>query len=1310
MHTLLKTYQKRLTNLTAKNRSLLLLRLYSGQFVDVRELSVLEKENEFSLIRKLIARKKSIRLCSTLDSRHNDTNRMSLQLKRLQRNQGLVEEETGAQNLYIGYPFVTGKLLDDTPIRCPLLFFPMRLRVRDNFWVLERRTEVSISFNKSFLLAFSHYNRIIFEDDILDKDFDELSKDPTEFLTQLYHTLEESPLEIAFRPDQFEEKLAYFTSDTRKSFAQTHEAGRLDLQPQAVLGLFPQMDSYLAPDYERLLHDETTPDLSHFFTGDKLKSADPVREEEIFAPYALDASQESVLRQVKQGQSLVVQGPPGTGKSQLICNLATDFMARGKRVLIVCQKRAALDVVYQRLGEKGVHEFAALVHDFRADRKRIFEQIAGLIENLDAFKKQNNSLDAIYLERNFLQYSRSVDRCSELLENFRTALFDESVCGLSPKELYLTSDPDAEAIDLKDIFRAFHFSEYQTFLRTLRTYIAYAVRLDKESYVWQERVSFAGFGISDLKKMQAMLTEVGTFKQQIAEAVGTHIGQNVNYDFCESVLEKNEDGQELLSILDQEKVFRYFRNVLPHRSLDESWIENKTAVIRACFENDGLETSVPREELAQAQEHIEAYRQAKKRFFKRTFFSKAKKKYVRELLEKYNLEDDEEGLQQLMNRLDNRMNLEHNITQLQDAEWVQEVPETYVWEDFSDWLEAYRRALRAKRLFQGFRQVVEKLDQAELEYATLRDYLNDLFHILDRIPKKKQVWQQYLHPRQIRWVLDDSQRAQKLSRALDEDFDDLCEFDKIRDRLTQQETEVVARLKAHFGYFDSEKTLALFENSLRLAWLAHLEEQEPILRAVSSLKLEQAEQELQDAITEKYKLSTDTLLLKLREQTYQNVKYNRLRNRTTYRDLEHQVKKKRSLWALRKVVSTFSEELFDLLPCWLASPESVSAIFPMKQLFDLVIFDEASQCYAEKGLPAVYRAQQTVIVGDDKQLPPYNLYRPRWEQEADEKDETLSPELEVESLLDLGKQFLPEASLWGHYRSQALELIDFSNQHFYGQRLRMVPEFVQFQREEPAISYTRVEGIWHQNSNQSEVMEVARQVRNRVRAGETSIGVITFNFQQQEAIRDLFELTEFPLPEDFFIKNIENVQGDERDTIIFSIGYAPDTQGRFRAQFGLLNLKGGENRLNVAITRARKRISIVSSIFPHQLRVEETQHPGPKLLKAYLQYAHDVSEGQYQPTFPPREAHAPTWYLRETIKNEHFQPQFPFADLVAADESARLLRTDDERYYESLSAKEWHAYQPAHLKAKNWEVRDIYSRNYWRKRAEIQESLADNSD
>ena len=194
----LKIYKKRLTNLTTKNRSLLLLRLYESQFIDINRFQYLNNLPSYHVIESLIAQKKNIRICSLVDSRDKYTNKVSTILKKIARTEKMIFEERGAKDLYIGYPFVKGKMQDDSPVRCPLLFFPVTLSLEKNEWILNLRKDVGVSFNKSLLLAFSHYNQITFEDHFLDHDFSEYSIDSQEFRTELYQLLRNSPLGLNF--------------------------------------------------------------------------------------------------------------------------------------------------------------------------------------------------------------------------------------------------------------------------------------------------------------------------------------------------------------------------------------------------------------------------------------------------------------------------------------------------------------------------------------------------------------------------------------------------------------------------------------------------------------------------------------------------------------------------------------------------------------------------------------------------------------------------------------------------------------------------------------------------------------------------------------------------------------------------------------------------------------------------------------------------------------------------------------------------------------------------------------------------------
>ena len=529
------------------------------------------------------------------------------------------------------------------------------------------------------------------------------------------------------------------------------------------------------------------------------------------------------------------------------------------------------------------------------------------------------------------------------------------------------------------------------------------------------------------------------------------------------------------------------------------------------------------------------------------------------------------------------------------------------------------------------------------------------------------------------------------------------------------EQEVVKLLNESEITINHKNIKPIFLNSIYLEWLDHIETKYPILREVSTRKFDKQTDELQYSIEDKLKLSTEILNLKVRERTFTNVEYNRLNNRISYRDLSHQVTKKRQIWPIRKVIQEFQDELFDLIPCWMASPESVSAIFPMEEIFDLVIFDEASQCFVEKGIPAMYRGRQVVIAGDDKQLSPNDLYKVRWEEE-----EVDHPDLEIDSLLDLANKYLMNLQLSGHYRSKSLDLIEFSNYHFYKDRLRLLPDFNYINNADPGIDYIKVDGVWEQNSNEIEARNVVDIIKEYLKnEPEKEIGVVTFNAPQQGLIWDILEdqiaQGNLTLPDKFFVKNIENVQGDEKDVIIFSTGYAPDKAGRLKMQFGSINAPKGENRLNVAITRAREKVIIISSLYPDQLKVEDAKNNGPKLLKAYLQYALEVSKGKFKPKPKPANHFQSSWFLKtkvreeleSTVKSIKAEEELPFADLSFKDHDQYkgLLLSDDNLFYDNPSVKDIFAYTPFLLSKMNWPYIQIKSRNFWNDKEELMERV-----
>jgi hypothetical protein len=1322
MNRILKAYLKRLTNLSTRNKSLLLTNLAAEQFLDLHDTDFLLAKPSVGVIGQLIQRKTRVPLCDIADARYEKVNEISKRLRKIARTEKFIEEERGSRDLYVGYPFIKGKLADGTPIHAPLLFFPVTLKLDREQWCLFERDEANIVLNQSFALAYGHFNEALVSDDVLEKSFEDFSKDFLEFRTQLYEWLKTSPFKINFNQQLFEDQLVAFSATKSSELVEAERNGELKLFAEAVLGIFPQAGSYLVPDYNTLLDKfserpfsipligNTEPDTEGLLDTEPFfpHKSRSVREEDVLTPFPVDESQEQIILAVKSGSSAVVQGPPGSGKSQLICNLIADFTARGKRVLLVCQKRAALDVVYQRLHTIGMCDFVGLIHDFKNDKSALFRQIASQIDKVEVYRQQNYSLDAVFLERQFSQESRAIDKIVAELKGFRDALFDEDECGVSIKELYLTSDPNAPYVPVKDFYRQFRPDTWDDFKRRLKTYCNYALHITPE-HVWANRRSFAEFGIGDLRSIERMLADSPEAFSQQKRKFELLTEQPFSNLFIVGRQEVQERFTDIGSLIDDPVSWTLFRSYLVsgfsgHERL--AFVRQTTDVLEGFLAEDGMECSVPRDQVPDFLQLLKKAIGVKRKAiagFWWDVFGKEKKAIERVVIEN-ELTLSLEDLEKLELRLKNRQELEV---------WLQNPILGFHPRYFSDansisgqdYLAFFQKAESAadavvRATIDPWFSIIAKIVEGNENLHSFLSSIKGLDNWLETWNRIESAMLPFLLPEQIKEIISEPEAyGQQLLESLRKDFDSLVDMDKLWEEMNTAErsaTKAVIKESRKLGFKEAGEIVGLFENSVRMGWIEHIESKHPYLRSVTSLKMKQWEEELQESIIKKQKLGSDITGIKLREATYEDVEKNRLGNTVTYRELGHQVTKKRKVWPIRKLLENYSDEVFSLIPCWMASPEAVSAIFPMQSgLFDLVIFDEASQCYAEYGLPAAFRGKQVVVTGDSKQLSPNDLYKVRYEDRRE--DEEYSVELEIESLLDLAAQSLDHYQLTGHYRSLSLDLIDFSNRNFYKNTLKLLPDFTRINAEHPGIQFIKTDGIWKDNINLIEVAKVVDLLKE-LQHLDQSIGVVTFNFYQQQAIQDALE-KEGVNGRDLFVKNIENVQGDERDIIIFSMGYAPDVKGKISMQFGSLNMQGGENRLNVAITRARERIYFVTSLWPSQLQTEHLTNTGPKILKAYLAYAKEVSEGRFQPVPVSTKQFRTDWLLKDRLVKlqSEYEKELPFGDVTVKEEGVYkgLILTDDDLYHNSISPKEPHAYLPLLLRMKNWPFKRVYSREYW---------------
>lgn len=347
--------------------------------------------------------------------------------------------------------------------------------------------------------------------------------------------------------------------------------------------------------------------------------------------------------------------------------------------------------------------------------------------------------------------------------------------------------------------------------------------------------------------------------------------------------------------------------------------------------------------------------------------------------------------------------------------------------------------------------------------------------------------------------------------------------------------------------------------------------------------------------------------------------------------LRTEADKKRRHMPLMKLFQKIPNLLLRLKPCLMMSPLSVSQyIHPDCFSFDLVIFDEASQIFTEDAVVAMYRGKQVVIAGDSKQMPPTNFFRAAETDDGEYDDDEHVSSADFSSVLDECGPIFPSSMLRWHYRSKHESLIAFSNHQFYGSKLVTFPSAVQ-NCEDLGIQFEYVEnGIYERGGKKINPVEAQRVaeivIRNFYQCPNKSMGVVAFSQAQMMAIQDVLELKRQQDPsleplfkenrlDGFFCKNLENVQGDERDIIIFSVGYGRDAQGKISMNFGPLNKDGGERRLNVAITRAREKVVLVSSIRAGDMNVTGTQSAGVLNLYQYLRFA-EMGESALELTGP----------------------------------------------------------------------------------------------
>lgn len=1274
------TFKRKLTNLSSANPYLFLRRLKADVFLDLPEIEKTTLQPAWEIINAIFQDKKSIPICPIVNPGDGEETRLSLKINSLLKRQKLTIQERGSNELQLAFPFVLGLWPDGSWVKTPLLLLPISISKDSKNWYLKADKE-EIMVHPAFLLAYSFHFQQPLEETLFEKPLNLDPEDGIGFLTQLYQILKESRLDVHFNQELFGSRISSFTEVSKSDPPMGFQPGMLKLQPEAVLGLFPQSDSILIPDFQYL--EDNKVDLETIFLKNIQASTTTPREKEILPVLPMDGSQEACLKEIKKGKSILVKGPPGTGKSQLIANLMADAIGEGKTVLLVCQKRVALEVVQRRLAECGLGDFVGLWADYRNDKSQLFQQLAHQIEWIDQRKLEDSNLKTVVLERRFAQICQQLDQIVEKLEKWKSGLYNQLPVGISLLELYKKESEKFDFNSKIPDLTQWNQQDWLEWKEWLRKY------WDSLVLIYGEKSPLRQKGLWNHLSINELVNHCIEIKNDLTTLIknGKEFGfENLSHqaiEFQDLVVNYQKFKNEIEYI--QSSPLSWILHFSPNQWLNEGFLEKRLINIGIIKEELDQIIDWPTNwtpSLNDLEKDWQLFSSLKYIHINRSFIkvlSLFDSHYRRFLTISSHFSKGKTSGKEILNTL--------NRTKIIGAHFKEIHPDSD--HRFSqNWFNQLRNevetALNEEKRLEEFLNLIHQLDEKRSSINSWQACLKKAESIIQleenlRIQEKK--WR-FLFPESA-GMLSDFPQMETIISFLAQHSAEINQLDHSIAKLDEKGIQLALALarEATFKGKPKAEILTILEQAWTQDWINKLETEYPVFTQVGTEIWEEDLSILRQNIGEKQETAREILSLKVREKTYKNLEFNRLGNRVSYRELYHQATKKRQRLSLRQMWERYGTEIKSLIPAWLGTPESVSATWPMAEIFDLVIFDEASQCFAERSLPAAYRGKQLVIVGDDQQLPPHHLFSARWEEDGE--DDLYSGQ---DSLLDLGRQFLPMLLLKQHYRSHFPELIAFSNQHFYQGFLQSIPEKNSFFRKKGAIKYQKVEGSWQNQRNEAEALWIAENLlKNLKQTSGESYGVITFNASQQDlverTIEKYFGKNECLVPDNLFVKNIENVQGDERDHILFSIAYGPGENGKINAQFGSLAISGGENRLNVAITRAKKSMTIVASIMPDELPVSEQSPKGPRLLKAFLKFAFELSKSGDSETFTPS---AYQQSLSDDFKIE------PAQDIV-------LEFHDDSHRMETDSMKNYFGYNFMNLSAKGYSVRYIFQRNIWKK-------------
>jgi hypothetical protein len=1192
------------------------------------------------------------------------------------------ENDTGAYVLNVGYPLVSlppgtvganARQPGTRRILAPIAFIPVAVTIRAGASVSVavecKSDEVDRVVANDALLAWIEQNT---GHKLQQQFIDEDGTNPWREIAELVgHVARALGIDV---PAIFQQEALPETIPLEPAPKAEDENSKPSIVSSAVLGLFPLANQGLLRDTQAMLAGEplSGPIESFLRANVSLDRPAPAapppppqtggRRAKVFSDERLvvraDPCQARAVALARTAAGLVIHGPPGTGKSQTITNIIGDHLARGERVLFVCEKRTALDVVANRLGALGLGTLCAVVHDPQRDQRELYMSIRAQLESLDQVRTVSWAAERVAkIDKDLAKIHAQLTHLHDALSeppaggpSFHTLVGEwiELAEGSHPVEGLQASLDELE--DVQPIIR-------ETLQRSLD--VAYP----KNPWTFAAGLSLATLLAKPMDHFRALMAKTVEAAQGADAAADARVPAFLpTMPLADQAAARTGLLKALLAA--QEAAPQPVRDLWARRSAADAARAQKTlADAKPAIETFRTTRQDP-ELLAAVRDNpptitalnaqlgdLEAYLHASGKWW--GFIAFGARSRASRVLTPLGLPLNPESatrarsfLQWLRAALVVRQTLE-------ELSGEQAGPRLPAQEELYGQLKAHAAAAAARAL--GAAPARSALDGQIA--AALRGEAGDFLEGLRLSPARASALAVLEEAAQGTGLFDaqwlaQTNAAQRAGGAALPTFSELQaqlrtleDVLRIREALAQLPGTISGAVSRLVG--ESADPGAAARGLRRAAVAAEISrrlESDPELRGLDPRRVQPLFARYSELEAEKRERVRDAALHYWTERAR-----SRLLNSTGSRLSSAGAEVRRRLTTrgrhamrLRQVLALGrgmegGDPLMDLRPVWMASPETVAQIFPREPVFDVVIFDEASQCRLEEALPVITRARRLVIAGDPRQLPPTRFFETALAQsevEEIESDQQLfeAQQSEVEDLLGaaLGLN-IEQAYLDVHYRSRNSDLISFSNEHFYGRRLQAIPGHPRNRIRVSPLTLYNVGGTYTDRTNVREAEEVCRIVKDLLRRAEPpSIGIACFNLPQRDLIVEKLdelaaqdpafgaalararERRENGAAAGLFVKNLENVQGDERDHMIISTTYGPDPTGRFYRRFGPLAQPGGGRRLNVLITRAREEVHLVTSIPPEVYRslppIPDGQQPsGGWLLMAYLQFAEQLA-------------------------------------------------------------------------------------------------------